>query len=246
MITEMEKGFFPPPEEIAEEIEHMRGGFSSQMKVRVPNSAYMHATVFPFYMVWRGASAMLLGMALFKWGVFSARAKRKTYLTFIILGFLVGIPLTGIGIIRRFAIDWDPIVSFFILGQYNYWGSFLTALGWIGLIMLICQAGALPSARRRLAAVGQMALTNYLMQTVLCSLIFYGYGLALFGSVPRIGQAGILVAIWALQLWWSPLWLDRFRFGPMEWLWRSLSYLKRQQFRRRWIGRERPPGGPFC
>jgi uncharacterized protein len=232
VVTEFEKGFYPPPEEIAEEIEHMRGGFASQMKVRVANSAYMHATVFPFYMLWRGAGAMLLGMALFKWGVFSARAPRKTYLTFIILGLVVGIPLTGMGIIRRVAIDWDPIPSFFILGQYNYWGSFLTALGWVGLIMLICQSGALPGIRRRLAAVGQMALTNYLMHTVVCSFIFYGYGLALFGSVSRVGQVGVSAAIWGLQLWWSPLWLGRFRFGPMEWLWRSLSYLKRQPFRR--------------
>ena len=233
VLTEFENGFFPPPEEIAEEIEHMRGGFSSQMKVRVPNAAYMHATVFPFYMIWRGASAMLLGMALFKWGVFSARASRRTYLIFIALGLLVGIPLTGMGIIRRVAVDWDPIHSFFVLGQYNYWGSYLTALGWIGLVMLICQSGALPGLRRRLAAVGRMALTNYLMHTVLCSLIFYGYGLALFGSVSRVSQVGITVAIWIFQLWLAPLWLDRFRFGPMEWLWRSLSYLGRQPFKLR-------------
>ncbi len=70
------------------------------------------------------------------------------------------------------------------------------------------------------------------MHTVLCSLIFYGYGLALFGSVPRIGQVGIVAVIWALQLWWSPLWLEKFRFGPMEWIWRSLSYLKIQPFKR--------------
>ena len=233
VITEFENGFYPPPAEIAEEIEHMRGGFSSQMKVRLPNAAYMHATVFPFYMVWRGASAMLLGMALFKWGVFSARSSRRTYLIFIALGILAGIPLSGLGIIRRVAIDWAPIHSFFVLGQYNYWGSYLTALGWIGLVMLICQSGALPGLRRRLAAVGRMALTNYLMHTVLCSLIFYGYGLALFGSVSRVGQVGITVAIWMFQLWLAPLWLDRFRFGPMEWMWRSLSYLKRQPFRRR-------------
>jgi len=232
VINEFEEGFVPPPAKIAEEIEHMRGGFSSQMKVRVPNAAYMHATVFPFYMVWRGASAMLLGMALFKWGVFSARASRRTYLIFIGLGLLVGIPLTGLGIIRRVAVDWEPIHSFFVLGQYNYWGSYLTALGWIGMVMLICQSGALPGLRRRLAAVGRMALTNYLMHTVLCSLIFYGYGLALFGSVSRVGQVGITVAIWMLQLWLAPLWLDRFRFGPMEWLWRSLSYIKRQPFKR--------------
>ncbi len=231
VVTQFEEGFQPPAEEIAEEIEHMRGGFSSQMKERVPNSLDMHVTVFPFYMLWRGAGSMLLGMALFKWGVFSARASRRTYWIFILLGLVVGIPLTGLGIIRQFAVDWDPIFSFFILGQYNYVGSFFTALGWIGLVMLICQSGTLPGWRARFGAVGRMALTNYLMQTVICSLIFYGYGLGLFGQVSRIGQVGIMVAIWALQLWWSPLWLERFRFGPMEWLWRSLSYRKLQPFR---------------
>ncbi len=231
VVTQFEEGFQPPAEEIAEEIEHMRGGFSSQMEERVPNSVDMHVTVFPFYMLWRGAGSMLLGMALFKWGVFSARASRRTYWIFILLGLVVGIPLTGLGIIRQFAVDWDPIFSFFILGQYNYVGSFFTALGWIGLVMLICQSGTLPGWRARFGAVGRMALTNYLMQTVICSLIFYGYGLGLFGQVSRIGQVGIMVAIWALQLWWSPLWLERFRFGPMEWLWRSLSYRKLQPFR---------------
>jgi uncharacterized protein len=232
VVTEFEEGFFPPPEEITEEIEHMRGGFSDQMKVRFPSAVEMQVTVFPFYMLWRGAGSMLLGMALFKWGVFAARARRKTYVTFIILGLLLGIPLTGLGIIRSSAIDWDPIPTFFILGNYNYVGSFFTALGWIGLIMLICQAGTLPGLRRRLAAVGQMALTNYLMHTVLCSFIFYGYGFALFGSVSRVEQTGITMGIWALQLWLSPVWLNRFRFGPMEWLWRSLSYMKKQPFRR--------------
>ena len=232
VVTRFEEGFRPPADKIATEIEHMRGGFSSQMKERVPRSLDMHTTVFPFYMLWRGAGAMLLGMALFKWGVLSARSGRRTYLVFILLGLLVGIPLTGLGIIRQFAVDWDPIFSFFILGQYNYVGSFFTALGWIGLVMLICQNGTLPRWRRRFAAVGRMALTNYLMQTVICSLIFYGYGMGLFGQVSRIGQVGIMVVIWALQLWWSPLWLQRFRFGPMEWLWRSLSYRKLQPFRR--------------
>jgi uncharacterized protein len=232
VIAEFENGCLPPPEDIAEEIEHMRGGFSDQMKVRLPGAVEMHVTVFPFYMLWRGAGSMLLGMALFKWGVLSGRARRKTYWIFIVLGMLVGIPLTGLGIIRSFACDWDPIPTFFILGNYNYVGSFFTALGWIGLLMLVFQAGALPGLRRRLAAVGRMALTNYLLHTVLCSFIFYGYGFALFGSVSRVGQAGIMLAIWILQLWLSPIWLDRFRFGPLEWLWRSLSYMKRQPFRR--------------
>ena len=77
-----------------------------------------------------------------------------------------------------------------------------------------------------------MAFTNYLMQTVLCTLLFYGHGLGYYGSFERWQQALVVIAVWILQLWYSPLWLARFRFGPMEWLWRSLTYWQRQPMRR--------------
>ena len=73
-----------------------------------------------------------------------------------------------------------------------------------------------------------MAFTNYISQSVICTLIFYGHGLGLFERVDRLGQLAIVVAIWILQLLWSPWWLARFRFGPLEWLWRSLTYMKFQ------------------
>jgi uncharacterized protein len=82
------------------------------------------------------------------------------------------------------------------------------------------------------AATGQMALTNYLVQTLICTTIFYGHGLGLFGRVDRVGQILIVFAIWIAQLLFSLWWMERYRFGPFEWLWRSLTYMKRQPLRR--------------
>jgi uncharacterized protein len=79
-----------------------------------------------------------------------------------------------------------------------------------------------------------MAFSNYILQTLICTTIFYGHGLGLFGSVDRVGQAAIVAAIWAVELTTSPLWLARFRFGPLEWLWRSLTYWRWQPFVRQW------------
>ncbi len=70
--------------------------------------------------------------------------------------------------------------------------------------------------------------TNYLMQTIICTTLFYGHGLGLYGYVERTGQLYITLAIWTLQLLWSPLWLRYFRFGPFEWLWRSATYFRLQ------------------
>jgi uncharacterized protein len=77
-----------------------------------------------------------------------------------------------------------------------------------------------------------MALTCYLSQTLICTTLFYGHGFGLFGHVERLGQLGITVAIWVFLLIFSRLWLHFFRFGPFEWLWRSLTYGRRQALRR--------------
>jgi len=97
--------------------------------------------------------------------------------------------------------------------------------------MLVARSGRLARAQARLAAVGRMAFTNYIAQSVLCSLIFYGHGLGLFERVGGAACVGVVAGIWALQLAWSPWWLARFRFGPLEWLWRTLSYGHRQPMR---------------
>lgn len=112
--------------------------------------------------------------------------------------------------------------------QYNYWGSLAMVAGYIGLLMLFSKSGTRSGLKNALAATGRMAFTNYLMQTVICTWIFYGHGLGLFGRVERWGQILIVFAIWGIQLVLSPLWLRYFRYGPVEWLWRSLTYVKLQ------------------
>ena len=98
--------------------------------------------------------------------------------------------------------------------------------------MLVCRTEALQTLTRPFAAVGRTALTNYLLQTVLCTTIFYGHGLGWFGSVDRLGQLGVVFGVWTVQLIVSPLWLKRFRYGPAEWAWRSLTYGKLLPLRR--------------
>ena len=82
-----------------------------------------------------------------------------------------------------------------------------------------------------LAPVGRMALTNYLLQSLICTTIFYGYGFGLFGKMGAAAGIVLTVVIYALQIPWSHWWLARFQFGPVEWLWRTLTYGRRQPFR---------------
>ncbi len=90
-----------------------------------------------------------------------------------------------------------------------------------------------------LASVGRMALTNYLLQSLICSTIFYGYGLGLFGQVDTATGLVLTVLIFALQIPLSNWWLSRFRFGPAEWLWRTLTYLRIQPMRKEQPGQPR-------
>ena len=132
---------------------------------------------------------------------------------------------------RTFAAAWAAPDFLFINSLFNYWGSIPVALGWVGVVMLTLKSGLALDITSRLSAVGRMAFSNYILQTVMCTTIFYGHGLGLFGSIDRSGQLLVVFAVWGFQLWLSPLWLSAFRFGPLEWLWRSLVYMKVQPMR---------------
>jgi uncharacterized protein len=98
-------------------------------------------------------------------------------------------------------------------------------------VILLTQGEAWRRRLAPLAAVGRMALSNYLLQSLICTMIFYSYGLALFGKVsPSIGLL-LTIIIWLIQIPLSVWWLRRFQFGPIEWLWRSLTYWQRQPMR---------------
>lgn len=104
-------------------------------------------------------------------------------------------------------------------------------LGHIALGLLICQSGALAGLQKRLAAVGQMALSNYILHSLVYGFVFYGYGLNLYNKLERYQLYYVVLAMWIFSLAVSPLWLARYQFGPLEWVWRSLTYWQRQPMR---------------
>lgn len=116
-------------------------------------------------------------------------------------------------------------------------GSALMALAYIGIVVLAWQAGA--RWLGVLAPAGRMALTHYLLQSLVGTLLFYGYGLGLWGDVSRAGQTGIVLVVFALQVAASHWWLARFRMGPAEWMWRAFTYLA-------WPAMRRGPAAPVA
>ena len=183
-------------------------------------------------MIWRVTALMLLGMALMKTGVLAAEKSAGFYRNMLLVAYGVGLPLTVFSAFDLKAHGFDMTYASGVGGIANYLGSIIVGLGHVALVMLLIKSGFASKLLRRFAAVGRMALSNYLMHSVILTTVFYGYGFGLYGSVPRVQQMGIVVAVIVLQLIYSPWWLARFRFGPFEWLWRSLTYWQRQPMRR--------------
>ncbi len=232
LLAQSMQGWQPDAQHVAQEVTAYRGGWLAQMAHRLPTAIMFQTFAFFMLVLWRAGGLMLIGMALFKWGVLSGEASKKSYRRFVVAGLSVGLPLVGLGWLYNELHHWAFDRAMFEGTQFNYWGSLLVSLAYIGAVMLILQAGRLKVFSRALAAVGRLALTNYLLQTVICTSLFYGHGFGLFGRVDRLGQILIVVLILAFQMVASPLWLKHFRFGPAEWLWRSLTYWKRQPLKK--------------
>lgn len=231
-IEAMRAHWDPPPETVAEEVAIYRGGWWGQMAHRVPASVQFETVFTLLFGLWRAGGLMLLGMALLEWGVLSAERSRRFYAWLALAGLGIGLPVVVYGLSRLVAADWEFPYAMFFGETYNYWAAPLVSLGYVGLLVLALGSRRGAEATAPLAAVGRMAFTNYLMHSVICTLIFYGHGLGLFGRVGRPAQVLIVLGIWALQLVVSPIWLHHFRFGPAEWLWRSLTYRRLQPMRR--------------
>ncbi len=230
-MLEVLKAWAPSQEEMETMEAAYRGGWLAQMSQRVPAAFQMQGFYFIFYSAWRAGGLMLVGMALYKWGVLTGQRSERYYVGCLLAGLLAGIPLVSLGVYRNFAAEWALEYSFFAGTQFNFWGSLLVSLGYIGLVMLACRRRWGSRLLNLLAEVGRTALSNYILQTLICTVLFYGHGVGLFGRVSRLGQFGIVLLVWGVQILLTHFWLQRFRFGPLEWVWRSLTYWKRQPMR---------------
>jgi uncharacterized protein len=171
----------------------------------------------------------LIGMALFKWGILTGKARRRTYWLLMIGGYGAGLAYQYFYLRTELRLRFDESLLLDAMGPNLYeFRRTAVAIGHLSLITLLYRSGLLKTLWRWLAVVGQMAFTNYLMQSIICTLLFYGYGFGLFGRLQRYETYYVVGAVWAFQILFSNLWLRYFRFGPFEWAWRSLTYWSRQ------------------
>lgn len=182
---------------------------------------------------------MVLGMFLVgAWLVRSGAmadpgAHRRLFVRLVLWGGVLGLAVT----LWSLAIDPDPAMdpaapaaAPMVAMALHMLGSPLMALAYVGIVVLAWQSGA--RWLGVLAPAGRMALTNYLVQSLVGTLLFYGYGLGLWGDVSRAAQTLIVIVVFALQVVASRWWLEHFRFGPVEWVWRAFTYLQRPPMRR--------------
>jgi len=213
----------PAQSALASEVETYRSGWLAQMDHRVSSSIYRQTSGYLASTGWRTAGLMLYGMALFHTGVVTNERSRAFYRRLVAVGGAVGLAAILAGVWYIEANDWAASVSLFWT-QFNYWGSIPLAGAYLGLVMLYADWRPAGVATRWLAAVGRTAFSNYILQTVVATSVFYGHGLGLFGRVSRVEALGVVAAVWAVQVPLSVLWLRHFRYGPLEWLWRALTY----------------------
>jgi len=172
--------------------------------------------------------AMMIGMGLFKTGFLTAESSYSTYAWTASIGFLLSAPLYIFGVLKAYA------GGFFFLDieKWLFVPYYLTresgALAIAAMVMIAVKSGVLRSLQRALAAVGQTALTNYLLTTALCQFIFIWGPWKLYGKLEYYQLEYVVFLVWAVNLIVSPIWLRIFQFGPVEWLWRSLTYVKLQ------------------
>ena len=216
------KEFKPDSAKIQKEVDAKQGSYWDVMKFQAPQltrfqSWWLYRYFFDYF------SMMLIGMVLFKTGIISASRPTRFYGTLVLLGYGVGLTVNCVEVSHILQENFS-VLSFLKTGVTYDLGRIPMTIGHLGMLMLFARGSWFGWLRNSLAAVGRMAFTNYIMTSIICAFVFYGFGFGLYGELPRHQLYYVVGAIWLFQLIVSPLWLQRYRFGPLEWLWRRLTY----------------------
>ncbi|MBK1728642.1 DUF418 domain-containing protein, partial [Halorhodospira halophila] len=217
----------PVHEEITAAIEAYQGGWLTQMEQRLPEALTRYLVGTPARLGWLTLGCMLIGMAAYKNGFLTGAWSSRAYARVVGYGLGIGVPMSIVGIAYREWRDWELLSGFFFSTQLNQLAVPFVAAGWAALIILAFQRGWLGRLHWPLTAVGRTALSGYLLQSVLCTLVFYGHGLGLYGEMGRPTQLLVVLGVWLVLLIAAPLWLRAFRMGPAEWLLRQATQLPR-------------------
>ncbi len=231
--TQMENSEKPDTAQTNLNLRSMRSGYAGVFTYWLPMNAGNEAGG-TYFGLWDMLAMMFFGMALFRWGFFTNKLQTSTYVMWLLIGYGIGIPFGyhlfqmdvgsyGPGHWAAFVDRWR--VTPFIFTEFR---RVPITIGHASLLMLIYRSGVASWLMKALAAVGQMAFTNYLMQSIICTLFFYGYGLGYYGKLHLHQIYYVVGVVWIFQVIFSVIWLQYFRFGPFEWVWRSLTYWKKQ------------------
>jgi uncharacterized protein len=236
---EVEKTLIPNREDVKENTRKMKSDYATVAGLLRP-LAFEFETMFMPVIVWDSLALMLLGLALYRWGFLSGNWADRDYWKVMAVGYGIGLPLVIYSYYHGYR--YRPTLEASLLrmeavpvewtGLIYPFQRILLVMAHVSAVILLYKSGHAQKLFRRLEAVGQTAFTNYIMHSVICTLIFFGYGLNYYAELQYYQLYLIVLAIWALQLLVSPLWLRHFYYGPLEWVWRSLTYWHRQPFRR--------------
>ncbi len=210
-------------------IKDMQKGYFSIWKTVQPWNEDFETVEFYRDLFWNNMSLFFIGMALFGWGVLTGKRSKKFYWLLMFATYAIGFTLSYISFNSRLQSGFDLsfITNYLVVDIYPE-KCLLIALGHLSAIILLYKYGVANWLLGALAKVGQMAFTNYLSQSIICGFIFYGFGFGLFGKLQRFQIYYVVLAVWIFQILFSNIWLRYYRFGPLEWVWRSLTYWKKQ------------------
>jgi uncharacterized protein len=208
-----------------------RSGFREQIRIKIERRPlWLVKTTWPN--VGETLPLMLIGMVLYRTGFFTAEWERRRLRQVAVFGTASGLALTAAMLAWLWPRSFPPQGMSAALLFWLAIPHLLMAAGYAALLVLAAPRLAATALGRRLIAAGRMAFSNYIGTTVVMTAIFYGWGLGLVGTVGRVAQLGYVAFAWALMLGWSLPWLARFRQGPLEWLWRSLTERRALPFRK--------------
>jgi uncharacterized protein len=210
----------PTSAELAEQFGLALGPWSGQVQFQVTEHRW-DPLIFSLTFGPETLGYMLFGMAALKNGFFSGGWDEQSYVRIAVRGFLIGVPIYLVLVALIFLDGFSP-VGLFVLAMAStvlVRPVMIVAVAAL-VIVLTDQGGWLVD---RIAAAGRAAFTNYLGTSIIMTMLFNGWGLGMFGELSRIQLWLVVIAMWGIMLAWSKPWLDRFEYGPLEWLWRSLS-----------------------
>ena len=224
---EAETSFSPTGDVLEQEALKFEGSYPEAFAANAMELGGIYTFGLPFFLIWDAIACMLLGMALYRSGFLTGQRSQRCYLVTAAVGFGAGLAVNGFELAMKigsgYALQWSvgPVFTYDL-------GRVAMGLGFVSLIMLANARGYFARLRRALAAVGRMALTNYILQSVFGFVLFREFGFGLWNELDRHELYYIVLGEWAVMIAFSVWWLGRYRFGPLEWLWRSLTYGRRQ------------------